>query len=800
MKSNFVRRLLKRISCSVLAGVVAATMMPGVVFADEIGETDKDINDDFVLEEIDEENSSEEDVVTEEIIEEELADIPEEEITKGDVVDGELEDEQEEIIIEEPEEDFSIVTDTEALKIRCMGSIAQAELSDYIEDKPIYAVCFLADVIDIKSEAADDSDTVLCVESGQTVEIQGMLFDDNNTLWNYVNLYYDETIFYGYVKRANLAVSDERYLSWEEEYKTDVIAKGGGATKVTASDNNGYPDINQFPESYRGALTELKKAHPKWIFVKLNTGLDFNGSVSAELGNKSLVYKTFPEHTKNGEYGTNWYYASDGILRYYMDPRNCLTEDRIFQFEQLTYNESYHTQAALETFLNNTFMKCNVPAPGMDITYGSIIWAIGKQKNVSPFHMAARIVQEQGVNGGSEMISGTYPGYEGLYNHFNIKATGKTKEEVYITGLTHARENGWTSVYSSIEGGTNFISANYISKGQDTIYLQKFNVNPNAERAVYTHQYMQNISAPCTEASSMKKLYAGSGSLDNTFVFKIPVYENMASYTTPYPTSSTSITLNPPASYTGDALKSIWVDGKEYKATPLNGGYMVDMGNTTSKSAVMYNYNENGVPVGMYVWTINHNGSKYEVYAEPELENLLTRAGFSIRITGKKGIRVANSIDQEKRKKLIVNGVSGYKLTEYGTLVMNEQNRANYSMVKNGNKVAGTVSYGYDSNGTFVNKCFDKSGGKITFTSVIVGLKTEQYTTRLSFRSYAVLKRYNQDVIVYGPIETRNLYDLSKKVIESGSMKEGTDADVYLKSIINDADKYAEEQKQKEQQ
>lgn len=775
-------------------------MMPGVVFADEIGENDKDIKDDFVLEEMDEENSSEEDVVTEETIEEKLEDIPEEEIIIGGVEDGELEDEKEEIIIEEPEEDFSVVTDTEVLMTRCMGSIAQTELSDYIEDKPIYAVCFLADTIDIKSEAADDSNTVICVESGQTVEIQGIVFGENNTLWNYVNLYYDETIFCGYVKRANLAVSDERYLSWEEEYKTDVIARGGGVSKVMASDNNGYLDINQFPESYRGALTELKKAHPNWVFVKLNTGLDFNGSVAAELGNKSLVYKTFPEHTKNGEYGTNWYYASDGILRYYMDPRNCLTEDRIFQFEQLTYNESYHTQAALETFLNNTFMKCDVPAPGMDITYGLIIWALGRAGNVSPFHMAARIVQEQGVYGGSEMISGTYPGYEGLYNHFNIKATGKTKEEVYITGLTHARENGWTSVYSSIEGGTNFISANYISKGQDTIYLQKFNVNPNAEKAIYTHQYMQNISAPCTEAASMKKLYEGAGSLNNTFVFKIPVYENMASYTTPYPTSSTSITLNPPASYTGDALKSIWVDGKEYKATPLNGGYMVDMGNTTSKSAVMYNYNENGVPVGMYVWTINHNGSKYEVYAEPELENLLTYHGFSIRIVGKSGIRVKTGIDQQKRSKLTSAGISGYKLTEYGTLVMNNANRSALPMVVGGEKVKKGVSYGKNENGENVNLCYEITGGRIRYTSVLVGLPVSQYNVEYAFRGYAVLNRYGQDTVIYGPVVAKSIYSLAGQVISLKTYEEGSESDKFLKSIISDADKYAEEQKQKEQQ
>ena len=38
---------------------------------------------------------------------------------------------------------------------------------------------------------------------------------------------------------------------------------------------------------------------------------------------------------------------------------------------------------------------------------------------------------------------------------------------------------------------------------------------------------MQNIQAPTSEASSIKRMYAGTGSLNSGFVFKIPVYQNM---------------------------------------------------------------------------------------------------------------------------------------------------------------------------------------------------------------------------------------------------------------------------------
>ena len=37
------------------------------------------------------------------------------------------------------------------------------------------------------------------------------------------------------------------------------------------------------------------------------------------------------------------------------------------------------------------------------------------------------------------MISGTYAGYEGLYNYFNIQATGSTRDEILQNGLKEAQ-------------------------------------------------------------------------------------------------------------------------------------------------------------------------------------------------------------------------------------------------------------------------------------------------------------------------------------------------------------------------
>ena len=397
-------------------------------------------------------------------------------------------------------------------------------LTDLAAERDIMALVYLTDSYEVKAEAGFDSDTVLTVLSGQQVNLLDFCFDEEYELWYYVRLNYNAKDYYGYVQRAYLACSDARFLNWEEEY-------GMGIGRTYALED-GYADIEQFPESYQEPLTALKEQHPNWTFVKMNTGLDWNYVIQEEMkGGKSLVYYTFPDWAKNGLYdrGT-WYYATEDVLKIYMDPRNGLTEDRIFQFEQLTYNEEYHTLEAIEQFLQNTFMGGNTPAPGMDnMPFSYMFWAIGKEecRQVSPFHLAARVLQEQGSRGGSRLISGVEPGFEGYYNYFNIGATGQSNDEVVLNGLTYAKDHWKQGAYYSILYGANFLTESYIRKGQDTLYLQKYNVNPNGAYNVFTHQYMQNISAPTTEGTSIKRLYANAGALDCTFVFKIPVYENM---------------------------------------------------------------------------------------------------------------------------------------------------------------------------------------------------------------------------------------------------------------------------------
>ena len=74
---------------------------------------------------------------------------------------------------------------------------------------------------------------------------------------------------------------------------------------------------------------------------------------------------------------------------------------------------------------------------------------------------------------------------------------GNSASETIARGLAYAREQGWNSPYKAIIGGASFLGSNYIGVGQDTLYLQKWDlVGPNYAN----HQYMQNIQAPSTES------------------------------------------------------------------------------------------------------------------------------------------------------------------------------------------------------------------------------------------------------------------------------------------------------------
>ena len=357
--------------------------------------------------------------------------------------------------------------------------------------------------------------------------------------------------------------------------KVNYNNTGDNTDFVTAMKNAGFPD------SYIPNLTALHNKYPSWTFEAVKMGLDWNTVIENEsINGLNLVSKSADNSKKSTaagaynwstntwvEYEPGWVSASSSYIAYLMDPRNFLDETNIFQFQSLAYSPN-ETLGGVQSIIKGTFMEGtkSYSNNGEKINYADTFMDVAKSSGVSAYHIASRIKQEQGINGTSPLISGTYSGYEGYYNFFNFSATGSTKALIYKNGLSFAKKQGWNTRVKSISGGSVKVGSNYINKGQNTLYFEKFNVVNTS--SLYFHQYMGNVTAAMTEGRNLAKGYSDK---NQAFVFKIPVYNNMP---------SSAVGFNK-AGDTNNYLQSLSISG--VSLTPAFNG------TTTSYSAVVSN-------------------------------------------------------------------------------------------------------------------------------------------------------------------------------------------------------------------
>ncbi len=465
---------------------------------------------------------------------------------------------------------------------------AKAAFAKLLNDYALYGVLTGGSDLPVYQNASSQTAVLNTLPSGSQVKLTDVVWNEQG-LWYGIAFAVSDRDCGGYIQYDYVVTEDERLAEWEARYLTGPVT---GSFRRGAS-GSAAKQTSAFPKSYRPLIRKLLQAHPNWKFVPMNTGLDWNNVVKAEMADsRNLVQTSQPDSWKSkapGAYnaatgkwviksGTDWVQASESIIKYYLDPRNFLTEESVFQFEQLVYG-SYHKKAGVEKILRGTFMsnKKLEDGSGGKITYAQAFMKIGKSLKISPYFLASRVRQEQGVSGNSPLISGNYPGYKGYYNYFNRRASG-VGEEVIRRGLEEAKANGWNTRYKSLKGGAKSVASDFIYKGQDTFYLQKFDVDASYD-GLYWHQYMQNLSAADSEGKNVQKSYSEMGILNNRFVFKIPVYKNMPSAPCPKPKETPgkpSLSLKKSSS---DAVRLSWERNYEadgyciYRAASKNGSY-----------------------------------------------------------------------------------------------------------------------------------------------------------------------------------------------------------------------------------
>lgn len=287
---------------------------------------------------------------------------------------------------------------------------------------------------------------------------------------------------------------------------------------------------NKYP-GYKELIDKLKKNHPNWTFTLLYTRLDWNEVIKNEghsdyrISPLNLIpdssdypddWRCDIDKDKRYDNGT-WVCASDKAIENKMDPRNILNEENIFQFLELKYTEGAQTINGIMYLTEGSFLE------GESIAKALI--EAGKNANVDPYFITSRLIQEQGRDGTT--LSRGYE-YNGIivYNPFNINATGNSSSEIIENAAKYAYEQGWNSIEKALIGGVDFVKNGYIDVGQNTLYLQKFDVI-NIDGELYTNQYMQNLLAPESEAINMRAIYNASQTIDSNLNFIIPVYENI---------------------------------------------------------------------------------------------------------------------------------------------------------------------------------------------------------------------------------------------------------------------------------
>lgn len=440
------------------------------------------------------------------------------------------------------------------------------------QEEEVYAILNPTDSagsheIEIKTQPQSDADKLLSLPSGYQIKLLGFEIAEE-TIWYQIETAKDDQVFQGYVRNENVVSANQHFNEWKVQYEIDSILAVPDKKNIAATGSS--TNLNAFPGSYRSYIQKLISTHPNWTFVPMNTGLDWNTVIENEMAPTRNLVPTYTMTTwksteepyydpKTGEWteysGGGWVQASESIVKYQMDPRNFLNEDTIFQFELLTFNSSFHNVNGVEAILKNTFMSKKVleDKSGGGITYGKAFMKIAESLGVSPYFLAGRVRQEQGSSGNSELISGKYPSFEGYYNYFNIGATGLTHEQVVINGLREAVEGKWNTRFRALQGGAKKAANNYIKRGQDTLYLQKFDVDGSYDGRYY-HQYMQNLLAAENEGKNVRNAYSDMNVLGNSFVFKIPVYENMPATASARPKDKLS---KPSLSYSLTGLSKI---------------------------------------------------------------------------------------------------------------------------------------------------------------------------------------------------------------------------------------------------
>ena len=519
--------------------------------------------------------------------------------------------------------------------------------------------------------------------TGKSGNMYKITYDTNKT--GYVSANYVINVDAG--KRTTNVSGIETY----DNYCNSLISKG-------------------FDRSYCQYLYHLHSKYPNWEFKAdvLEYTLD---EATAEEEGKVVLQTKNSNYWLNGKYiEGDYYYINQAVIASFMDPRNSLYESLIFQFLDLESSKNISNDNALK----------KIAGSGNLSKYFDEFEKAAVTVSINPVHIMARSEQEGANKSNYGAITGLYTtstgrksaqGYslDGYYNFYNIGSyTDSNYDYTVQRGLAYAagflesnscivkNSNGkyeysaskcgqlsynrpWNTPEKAIIGGAEFIANDYVRKGQDTLYYQKFNVSTYSSYTDFSHQYMTNIHAPVNEGGRIYEAYKAGNLLNSKFTFIIPVYKNMSpDVSEPVDKSSNS------------RLSSISIDGKAisdfdavrveytYNAITSANSIKVEAKTEDSKASVSgtgtYNFTSDGT-VKVTLTVTAEDGSK-TVYVV-DIKRVVPGESITVNdVVSKMGVKVDGSI---------MYGISPG--TEVSTLVKTvTSNKGQASVVNSSNK------------------------------------------------------------------------------------------------------------------
>lgn len=271
-----------------------------------------------------------------------------------------------------------------------------------------------------------------------------------------------------------------------------------------------------------------------------------------------------------------------------------------------------------------------------------------------------------------------------------------------------------------------------------------------------------------------------------------------------YLSISVTYTVETPANYLDvtdreefEGKTTVTVDGKEYPIEEM-AGYLQRIPTQryvnlpeTGDLLTIYSFKDGtptgsytNYPTGMQVFRITRQEGGAKAEEITEFANLLNYAGCSIRVSGKKGIRMITGIDQNVKKSLVSKaGLAGYTLEEYGTVVQWADTLGSNTLnLDNSNK----HNYAYKKGKA--DPVFALENGMIQYTNVLVGFTDAQCQPDLVMRPYIKLidTATGETVTLYGGSVTRSIGYVAWQ--NRDTYKPGTASYKYVWNIINSVD------------